>query len=128
MRISDWSSDVCSSDLAGHHHHHHDTAAMDDGRLALAVAVNLLLTVAQIVGGLVSGSLALVADAIHNLSDAAALAIALFARKVARRGADASMTYGYRRAEIVAALINLTTLIRSEEHTSDLQSLMRTPY
>src|SRR3546814_8161259 len=81
---------------AGHHHHHHDTAAMDDGRLALAVAVNLLLTVAQIVGGLVSGSLAPVADAIHNLSDAAALAIALFARKVARRGADASMTYGYR--------------------------------
>src|SRR3546814_18318881 len=68
----------------------------DDGRLALAVAVNLLLTVAQIVGGLVSGSLAPVADAIHNLSDAAALAIALFARKVARRGADASMTYGYR--------------------------------
>ena len=95
----------------GHRHHHHDTAAMDDGRLAWAVAVNLLLTGAQIAGGLVSGSLALLADAIHNLSDAAALAIALLARKVARRGADARMTYGYRRAEIIAALINLTTLI-----------------
>lgn len=84
---------------------------MGDGRLAVAVAANLLLTVAQIVGGAVSGSLALVADAIHNLSDAAALAIALFARRVARRGADSRMTYGYRRAEIIAALINLTTLI-----------------
>ncbi|WP_189987584.1 cation diffusion facilitator family transporter [Thalassobaculum fulvum] len=95
----------------GHGHHHHDTASMGDGRLAWAVAVNLVLTVAQIAGGLVSGSLALVADAIHNLSDAASLAIALFARRVARRGADARMTYGYRRAEIIAALINLTTLI-----------------
>ncbi len=94
-----------------HGHHHHDTASMGDGRLAWAVAVNLLLTVAQIAGGIVSGSLALVADAVHNLSDAAALAIALFARRVARRGADAGMTYGYRRAEIIAALINLTTLI-----------------
>lgn len=93
------------------HHHHHDTASMGDGRLAWAVAVNLLLTVAQVVGGMLSGSLALVADAVHNLSDAAALGIALFARRVARRGADATMTYGYRRAEIIAALINLTTLI-----------------
>lgn len=94
----------------GHRHHHHD-AGMGDGRLAVAVAANVLLTGAQIAGGLVSGSLALVADAIHNLSDAASLAIALFARRVARRGADARMTYGYRRAEIIAALINLTTLI-----------------
>lgn len=93
------------------HHHHHDTASMGDGRLAWAVAVNVLLTVAQVVGGVLSGSLALVADAVHNLSDAAALGIALFARRVARRGADATMTYGYRRAEIIAALINLTTLI-----------------
>lgn len=93
------------------HHHHHDTSSMGDGRLAWAVAVNVVLTAAQIVGGVISGSLALIADAIHNLSDAASLWIALFARKVARRGADASMTYGYRRAEIIAALINLTTLI-----------------
>ena len=95
----------------GGHHHHHDTESMGDGRLAWAVAVNVVLTVVQIAGGVVSGSLALVADAIHNLSDAAALGIALFARKVARRGADERMTYGYRRAEIIAALINLTTLI-----------------
>ncbi|WP_346427316.1 cation diffusion facilitator family transporter [Caulobacter sp. 17J65-9] len=84
---------------------------MSDARLVAAVAVNVLLTAAQIVGGLVSGSLSLIADALHNLSDAGALALALFARKVGRRPADKLMTFGYARAEVVAALINLTTLV-----------------
>lgn len=91
--------------------HHHDTEGMSDGRLIVAVAVNLLLTVAQIIGGAVSGSLALVADAVHNLSDASSLVIALIARKVARRAADRRRTFGYQRAETIGALINLTTLI-----------------
>lgn len=77
----------------------------------MAVAVNLILTVAQIVGGIVSGSVALIADAIHNLSDAATLVIAYAARKIARRPADDTMTFGYGRAEVVAALINYTSLI-----------------
>nr|WP_283255082.1 cation diffusion facilitator family transporter [Marivita sp. GX14005] len=76
-----------------------------------AVAVNLGLTVAQIVGGVLSGSLALIADALHNLSDAASLVIAFAARKIARKGATEAMTFGYGRAEVVAALINYTTLI-----------------
>ncbi len=84
---------------------------MGDGKLALAVMVNLALTVAQIVGGLLSGSLALIADAIHNLSDAMSLVIAFAARRIARRSADTDMTFGYARAETVAALINYTTLI-----------------
>lgn len=95
----------------GHHHHHHVDPESGDARVAAAVGVNLFLTVAQIVAGLVSGSLAMIADAIHNLSDAASLAIAYAARKIARRPADASMTFGYRRAEVVAALINYTTLV-----------------
>ncbi len=66
---------------------------------------------AQIAGGLVSGSLAMIADAIHNLSDAVSLVIAYGARRIARRPADAEMTFGYGRAEVVAALINYTTLI-----------------
>ncbi len=73
--------------------------------------VNLLLTAAQIVGGILSGSLALIADAIHNLSDAVSLIIAFFARKIARAPADAQMTFGYGRAEVVGALVNYTTLI-----------------
>lgn len=80
-------------------------------RMAGAVGVNLLLTVAQVIGGIVSGSLAMIADALHNFSDAASLVIAFWARKIARRPADSDMTFGYGRAEIVAALINLTTLI-----------------
>ncbi|UWP99133.1 cation diffusion facilitator family transporter [Aliiroseovarius crassostreae] len=94
----------------GHHHHHIDPEA-GDLRVGLAVAVNVLLTVAQIIGGVLSGSVALIADAIHNLSDAASLAIAFFARKIARRPTDAQMTFGYKRVELVAALINLTTLV-----------------
>lgn len=76
-----------------------------------AVGVNVLLTVAQVVGGVLSGSLALVADALHNLSDAASLGIAYAARRIARRPSDPRMTFGYVRAEVVAALINYTTLI-----------------
>jgi cobalt-zinc-cadmium efflux system protein len=71
----------------------------------------MFLTLAQIVGGVLSGSLALIADALHNLSDAIALVIAFFARKIARRHADPRMSFGYGRAEVVAALVNYTTLI-----------------
>jgi cobalt-zinc-cadmium efflux system protein len=95
----------------GHHHHHHIDPAAGDARVALAVAANLGLTLAQIVAGVIAGSLALVADAIHNLSDALSLGIALAARRIGRRPADAAMTFGYGRAEVVAALINYTTLI-----------------
>lgn len=80
-------------------------------RLGAAIAVNMALTVAQVIGGVLSGSLALIADALHNLSDAISLAIAYFARRIARRPADAAMTFGYARAEVVAALVNYTTLI-----------------
>lgn len=93
------------------HGHRHSMTEGGDARLGWAVAVNVGLTVAQVVGGALSGSLALVADAIHNLSDAGSLLIALLARKIARRPADERMTFGYGRAEVVAALINLTTLI-----------------
>ncbi|MEN9060341.1 MULTISPECIES: cation diffusion facilitator family transporter [Ponticoccus] len=97
----------------GHHHHHHidPEQLAGDKRLAAAVGVNVLLTVAQIIGGIVSGSLAMIADALHNFSDAASLVIAVWARRIARRPADEAMTFGYGRAEVVAALINLTTLI-----------------
>lgn len=92
-------------------HHTHVTAQTGDRAIAAAVAINLGLTVAEIIGGVLSGSVALIADAVHNLSDAASLLIAWGARKVARRPTDATMTFGYKRAELVAALINYTTLI-----------------
>src|SRR6056297_4287265 len=95
--------------------HDHGHANIDpnsgDRRVSIAIWANGLLTVAQIVGGILSGSLALIADALHNFSDMASLVIAFFARKIARRPADKRMTFGYGRVEIVAALINYTTLI-----------------
>lgn len=98
--------------MAHHHHHHHHHSKDDSDRsLIVAVSINILLTVFQIVGGIISGSLALVADALHNLSDAASLGIAIFARKISRKPADQSKTFGYKRAEVVAALINLTILV-----------------
>ncbi|NNE85850.1 MAG: cation transporter [Alphaproteobacteria bacterium] len=96
-----------------HHHHHHGltSASGGDRRLIIAIGINVLLTVAQIIGGVFSGSLALIADAIHNLSDAAALAIALIARRIARVPADDDHTFGHGRAELIAAVFNLSWLI-----------------
>ena len=91
--------------------HVHIDPASGDRRVAIAIWANGILTVAQIVGGIFAGSLALIADAIHNFSDMASLVIAFGARKIARRPADDRMTFGYQRVEIVAALINYTTLI-----------------
>ncbi|WP_296428523.1 cation diffusion facilitator family transporter [Yoonia sp.] len=93
------------------HDHPHMAPKDGDRRVVIAIWANGLLTMAQIVGGLLSGSLALIADAIHNFSDMTSLAIAFGARKIARRPADAKMTFGYGRIEIVAALVNYTSLI-----------------
>ncbi len=93
------------------HGHAHMDPASGDRRVSIAIWANALLTVAQIIGGILSGSLALIADALHNFSDMASLIIAFVARKIARRPPDERMTFGYGRIEIVAALINYTTLI-----------------
>lgn len=91
--------------------HQHDTETMGDRRLGIAIAINMLLTLAQVVGGIVSGSLSLIADALHNFSDAASLLIAWVARKIGRQPADHFRTFGYKRAEVIATLINLVTLV-----------------
>ncbi len=93
------------------HDHSHDVEAIGDRRLGWAIAINMLLTLAQIVGGIVSGSLALIADALHNFSDAASLLIAWVARRIGRQPPDHFKTFGYKRAEVIAALINLVTLV-----------------
>ena len=92
-------------------HDHGIDPEQGDKRVGVAIVANLILTVAQVIGGILAGSLALIADALHNFSDVASLVIAFGARKIARRPADVRMTFGYGRVEIVAALINYTTLI-----------------
>ena len=79
--------------------------------LGLALAITLTFLVVEVVGSFVTGSLALLADAGHMLTDAGALGMALFASWIATRKATASMSYGYHRAEIVAALFNAAALI-----------------
>lgn len=93
-----------------HSHPRVDTGS-GDRRVSVAIWANALLTVAQIIGGVLSGSLALIADALHNFSDMASLVIAYAARRIARRPPDRRMTFGYARIEVVAALVNYTTLI-----------------
>ena len=77
----------------------------------MIVGTRISIRILAIGGGILSGSLALIADALHNFSDMASLVIAFAARKIARRPADERMTFGYGRVEIVAALVNYTTLI-----------------
>lgn len=93
------------------HGHPHLDPSSGDRRVSIAIWANALLTAAQILGGIFSGSLALIADALHNFSDMASLVIAFGARRMARRPADERMTFGYGRIEVVAALVNYTTLV-----------------
>ncbi|HMQ40990.1 MAG TPA: cation diffusion facilitator family transporter [Paracoccus sp. (in: a-proteobacteria)] len=92
----------------GHSHHHR----LDSDRAILwAVLVNLALTGAQIIGGWWADSVALIADGVHNFSDAMALVLAFGARRLARRGASPGMSFGWQRSEIIAAFVNYTSLV-----------------
>jgi cobalt-zinc-cadmium efflux system protein len=97
----------------GHHEHEHTVGARNGNRRALAVVLALTasFTVVEIIGGLLTGSLALLADAGHMLSDNLSLAVALFAAWLAGRPATPEKSFGYRRAEILAALANGVTLV-----------------
>jgi len=92
----------------GHAHHHGDLKGRN---LGIAILLNVGITVAQVVGGFISGSLALMSDAMHNFSDVLALNISWFASKLSKKDQTPSQTYGYKRAEILAALINAVSLI-----------------
>jgi cobalt-zinc-cadmium efflux system protein len=89
----------------------HHEAFTDYRRLKVTLAIVLLIMVAEILGGIYSGSLALLGDAGHMLVDALALGLSLFAMTLARRPATATKTFGYHRFEILAALANGTILI-----------------
>lgn len=94
-----------------HGHHHHNGDDQTEGRLWISIFLNLTITLAEFVGGLISGSLALLSDALHNLNDTTSLGISLFARKVSKKEANVDKTFGYKRAEIIGAFVNLITLV-----------------
>jgi len=93
----------------GHNHHHHHQ--VKGKNLFLTIILNIIITVAQIVGGLISGSLALLSDALHNFSDVLALVIAYGANRLAARESSATKTFGFKRAEIISALFNTSVLM-----------------
>lgn len=85
---------------------HHDQELSNGRNLFISVLMNLAITVAETVGGLVSGSLALLGDAFHNLTDMLAGILTLWTLRLGRRAHDEKYTFGYRRAEILSAGIN----------------------
>ena len=92
---------------AGHSHAHTD----DSRRLTIALVLLLAFMAAEVVVGILASSLALLADAAHMLTDAGAIALALFAARLARRPPEGGFTFGYRRAEILSAQLNGATLV-----------------
>lgn len=83
--------------------HHHDVSSQN---LLIATALNALIAVAEIIGGIISNSLALISDALHNISDATAVFIAWIAHKISKKPSNQKRTFGYKRIEILAALLN----------------------
>ena len=94
-----------------HTHIHIQKHEVKATNLILSIVLNLIITIAQIVGGIISGSLALISDALHNFSDVLSLVFSLVAHKLSRRKASIDQTFGYKRAELIAAFVNAGTLV-----------------
>ncbi|HYC58839.1 MAG TPA: cation diffusion facilitator family transporter [Thermoanaerobaculia bacterium] len=94
--------------MAHSHHHHHASVSH---KLTVATGANLLVVVAEVSIGIYAGSLALVGDALHNLTDVAALIIALFALRLERKTPTTEKSFGYQRAGILAAFVNSALLL-----------------
>lgn len=96
----------------GHgHHHHHPEPGTSTARLFITMMLNFLITAVEIVGGILSGSLSLLSDALHNFSDGVAIIISYIAIRLGKQPQSAKYTFGLKRAEILAAVINAATLV-----------------
>jgi cobalt-zinc-cadmium efflux system protein len=92
----------------GHNHSHHH---VKDKNLLFAIVLNIVITVVQVIGGILSGSLALISDALHNFSDVLTLIFSYIANVLSKKKASLNQTFGYKRAELIAAFVNSITLI-----------------
>jgi cobalt-zinc-cadmium efflux system protein len=97
--------------MAHFHTHQHSHKSKKDKNLFISILLNIVITVAQIIGGVLSGSLALLSDALHNFSDVLSLVVSYVASKLAKKKASTDKTFGYKRAEILAAFVNAATLV-----------------
>ncbi|MBP7737470.1 MAG: cation transporter [Spirochaetes bacterium] len=97
---------------AGHHHEGHDHGhGARGGRLVLVIIFNMIITAAEYVGGLLSGSLALISDAGHNLSDVLSLIMGYAGERVSEKGPDKKFSFGLKRFEVAVALVNALSLL-----------------
>lgn len=94
-----------------HSHSHNHKHQVEGKNLLFSIVLNVIITLAQIIGGILSGSLALISDALHNFSDVLSLIFSLVAYKLSKRKASFNQTFGFKRAEILAAFVNAATLI-----------------
>lgn len=94
-----------------HHHHTHAHLDVKGRNLIISILLNIVITVAQVIGGLLSGSLSLLSDALHNFSDVLSLIISYIATVLSKKKASTNKTFGYKRAEIIAAFVNAASLI-----------------
>ena len=96
--------------MGGNHSHNH--SSLSGKNLLLSIILNVVITVAQLIGGFISGSLALISDAVHNFSDVISLIISYVANLLTHRKEQTlQYTFGYKRAEIIAAFVNAASLI-----------------
>ena len=93
------------------HDHSHNHGELKSRNLLISILLNILITIAQIIGGIISGSLALLSDALHNFSDVLSLVVSYVANRLTKKDASLNKTFGYKRAEILAAFVNAATLI-----------------
>tara|TARA_A100000171_G_C2140463_1_gene155197 strand:- start:1567 stop:2472 length:906 start_codon:yes stop_codon:yes gene_type:complete len=93
------------------HNHSHTHNDLKGRNLLLSIGLNIIITVAQVIGGLISGSLSLLSDALHNFSDVLSLIVSYVADKFSKKEASFDKTFGYKRAEIIAAFVNASTLL-----------------
>lgn len=93
------------------HNHGHHHPPVEGKNLLFSIVLNIVITVAQIIGGILSGSLALISDALHNFSDVLSLVFSYVAHQLSRKKASVNQTFGYKRAELIAAFVNAMTLI-----------------
>ncbi len=92
-------------------HHHVDVESASGSRLLITLGLNFIIPVAQVIGGIYAGSVALISDATHNFSDFTAILVAYFAYLIGRKGASPRNTFGYQRAEVLAACFNIVILM-----------------
>lgn len=97
--------------MAHNHSHSHNHNDLMGRNLLISIILNILITVAQAIGGVISGSLSLLSDALHNFSDVLSLIVSYIANKYAKKEASLDKTFGYKRAEIIAAFVNAATLV-----------------